>query len=154
MFDDSYDDLNLELWSVEDGTATSLISESSSLYNQSEHFSFALPFTGDYALRVRWFREVFDLVGDAIKSCMAWHGRPWPAFQATSTTTALLMRPTMSLGKKGWGRFLRQTTTKYGVHISDKRSAAGRCFLSPNRCRAKFPNRLVHRSWLSRLRLQ
>jgi hypothetical protein len=65
VFDDSYDDLNLELWSVVDGTPTSLISESSSLYNESEHFSFALPATGDYALRVRWFKEVFDRVNDA-----------------------------------------------------------------------------------------
>jgi hypothetical protein len=40
VFDDSYDDLNLELWSVEDGTLTSLISESSSQYNNSEHFLF------------------------------------------------------------------------------------------------------------------
>ncbi len=74
LFDDSYDDLNLELWSVEGGTATSLISESSSLYNQSEHFSFALPFTGEYALRVRWFREVFDLIGDVDQElyAMAW----------------------------------------------------------------------------------
>jgi hypothetical protein len=65
VFDDSFDDLNLELWSVVDGTPTSLISESSSLYNESEHFSFALPATGDYALRVRWFKELFDRVGDA-----------------------------------------------------------------------------------------
>ena len=65
VFDDSYDDLNLELWSAVDGIPTSLISESSSLYNESEHFSFLLPFTGDYALRVRWFKEVFDRVADA-----------------------------------------------------------------------------------------
>jgi hypothetical protein len=65
VFDDSFDDLNLELWSVEDGTLTSLISESASLYNESEHFSFMLPAAGDYALRVRWFKEVFDRVADA-----------------------------------------------------------------------------------------
>jgi hypothetical protein len=65
VFDDSFDDLNLELWSVVDGTPASLISESASLYNESEHFSFALPFAGDYALRVRWFKEVFDRVADA-----------------------------------------------------------------------------------------
>ena len=65
VFDDSYDDLNLELWSVVDGTFISLISESASLYNESEHFSFELPVPGDYALRVRWFKEVFDVVGDA-----------------------------------------------------------------------------------------
>src|SRR5262249_36483918 len=37
VFDDSYDDLNLELWSVVDGAPLSLISESSSRYNESEH---------------------------------------------------------------------------------------------------------------------
>ena len=76
VFDDSYDDLNLELWSVVDGTPTSLISESSSLYNESEHFSFALPFTGDYALRVRWFNEVFDRVADANQE---FYGLAWSA---------------------------------------------------------------------------
>ena len=76
VFDDSYDDLNLELWSVEGGTPTSLISESSSLYNESEHFSFALPSTGDYALRVRWFREVFDMIGDADQEL---YGLAWSA---------------------------------------------------------------------------
>jgi hypothetical protein len=74
LFDDSYDDLNLELWSVIDGTPTSLVSESSSLYNESEHFSFALPQTGDYALRVRWFNEVFDMVGDANQE---YYGLAW-----------------------------------------------------------------------------
>jgi hypothetical protein len=76
VFDDSYDDLNLELWSVVDGTPTSLISESSSLYNESEHFSFSLPVTGDYALRVRWFNEVFDRVGDANQE---FYGLAWSA---------------------------------------------------------------------------
>jgi hypothetical protein len=76
VFDDSYDDLNLELWSVEGGTPASLISESSSLYNESEHFSFALPSTGDFALRVRWFKEVFDMTGDADQEL---YGLAWSA---------------------------------------------------------------------------
>jgi hypothetical protein len=76
VFDNSYDDLNLELWGVEDGSLTTLISESSSLYNESEHFSFALPFTGNYALRVRWFREVFDMIGDADQEL---YGLAWSA---------------------------------------------------------------------------
>jgi hypothetical protein len=79
VFDDSYDDLNLELWSVEDGTATSLISESSSLYNNSEHFSFTLPFTGEYALRVRWLGEVFDTIGDMDQES---YGLAWSAVAA------------------------------------------------------------------------
>ncbi len=78
VYDDSYDDLNLELWSVVDGNPASLISESSSLYNESEHFSFTMPFTGDYVLRVRWFREVFDAIGDTNQAyyALAWSGVP------------------------------------------------------------------------------
>src|SRR5262249_15044183 len=76
VYDDSFDDLNLELWSVNDGTPTSLISESRSVYNSSEHFSFALPFTGEYALRIRWFGEVFDMVSDANQEV---YGLAWSA---------------------------------------------------------------------------
>jgi hypothetical protein len=64
VFDDSFDDLNLELWSVVDGMPAELISESSSRYNGSEHFSFDLPGSGNYALRVRWFGELFDRFSD------------------------------------------------------------------------------------------
>jgi hypothetical protein len=79
VFDNSFDDLNLELWSVQDGTPLSLISESSSLYNETEHFSFALTFTGDYALRVRWFNELFDMIGDADQEL---YGLAWSAVAA------------------------------------------------------------------------
>jgi hypothetical protein len=79
VFDDSFDDLNLELWSVKDGTPASLISESSCRYNESEHFSFALPFTGDYALRIRWFNELFDMIGDADQEL---YGLAWSAVTA------------------------------------------------------------------------
>ena len=61
----SYDDLDLELWSVLGGVPNHLISESFSTFNSSEHFYFSLPLTGDYALRVRWAGELFDLIGDA-----------------------------------------------------------------------------------------
>jgi hypothetical protein len=79
VFDNSYDDLNLELWSVADGAPAFLISESSSLYNNTEHFSFALPSTGDYALRVRWFNELFDMIGDADHEL---YGLAWSAVAA------------------------------------------------------------------------
>ncbi len=76
LADLSYDDLDLELWSVVAGVPTSLISESSSTYNNTEHFSFTLPATTDYALRVRWAGELFDLIGDANQETygVAWMG--------------------------------------------------------------------------------
>lgn len=88
IFDDSYDDLNLELWSVAGGIPNTLISESSSLFNSSEHFSFLLPFTGDYALRVRWFREVFDVVGDANQEV---YGLAWSAVAIPEPASSILL---------------------------------------------------------------
>jgi Subtilase family len=88
VFDDSYDDLNLELWSVAGGAPASLISESNSLFNSSEHFSFALPFTGNYALRVRWFREVFDVVSDANQE---FYGLAWSAVAIPEPASAILL---------------------------------------------------------------
>jgi hypothetical protein len=62
--DVSYDNLDLELWSVLGEAPLSLISESMSRYNNSEHFSFAIPSTGQYMLRVRWTEELFDMASD------------------------------------------------------------------------------------------
>lgn len=74
--DDSYDNLDLELWSASGGLAVALISESASLYNNSEHFYFAIPETGEYLLRVRWTGEHFDQIGDANQALygLAWAG--------------------------------------------------------------------------------
>jgi hypothetical protein len=63
--DASYDNLDLELWSALGDSPLSLISESASVYNNTEHFHFAIPATGKYMLRVRWTGELFDIVSDA-----------------------------------------------------------------------------------------
>jgi hypothetical protein len=93
VFDDSFDDLNLELWSVEEGVPLSLISESRSLYNESEHFSFALPFSGEYALRVRWQSELFDRVADANQESygLAWWAGEGLQAVATPEPAALVL---------------------------------------------------------------
>ena len=44
--------------------AQDLISASNSRYNNTEHFNFIIPTTGEYMLRVRWIEELFDLAGD------------------------------------------------------------------------------------------
>ena len=96
--DDSFDDLDLELWRIVGGAPAMLISESFSPFNSSEHFSFTVPRTGDYALRVRWFDDIFDLVGDANQELygLAWSGTAVPepgaialfALGAVAITTA------------------------------------------------------------------
>src|SRR5262249_57609885 len=44
--DNSFDNLDLELWSDTAGVPTTLVSTSKSLYNHVEHFSLAIPTTG------------------------------------------------------------------------------------------------------------
>jgi hypothetical protein len=80
-------------WSVVDGIPASLISESRSLYNESEHFSFTLPATGDYALRVRWSNEVFDQVADANQEYygLAWWAGPGLKTVAVSEPASLAL---------------------------------------------------------------
>ena len=93
----SYDDLDLELWRVVAGTPTALISESFSPFNNSEHFSFTVPASGDYALRVRWWGEVFDVASDANQEFygLAWSGTavPEPATAAMILFAAVLAIP-------------------------------------------------------------
>jgi subtilase family protein len=60
----SFDNLDLELWSDLAGIPTNLISASNSRYNDTEHFTFAIPTTGQYSIRVRWTEELFDTGGD------------------------------------------------------------------------------------------
>jgi hypothetical protein len=76
FFDNSQDNLDLELWSASFGAAKNLIAESNSIYNNVEHFNFTIPSTGEYLLRVRWTGEIFDLVGDANSEHygLAWSG--------------------------------------------------------------------------------
>lgn len=65
FLDASFDNLDLELWSEIGGVAQNLISASNSRYNNTEHFQFAIPTSGDYMIRVRWVEELFDTAGDA-----------------------------------------------------------------------------------------
>ena len=97
FIDDSYDNLDLELWSASGGSAISLISESASLYNNSEHFQFAIPETGEYLLRVRWTGELFDQVGDDNRALygLAWSGTAVP--EPATWVLALV-----AIGAIGW----------------------------------------------------
>jgi hypothetical protein len=76
----SEDNLDLQLWEAVGGIATNLIAESKSTYNNSEHFSFNLPKTAQYLLRVHWTSELFDMVSDANSEHygLAWAAVPEP----------------------------------------------------------------------------
>ncbi|WP_459554668.1 S8 family serine peptidase [Lacunimicrobium album] len=64
-YEDSFDNLDLEIWKTEDGVATEKIAESKSRYSNVEHLNFEIPETGNYMMRVVWSGEVWDLVSDA-----------------------------------------------------------------------------------------
>jgi hypothetical protein len=85
--DSSYDNLDLQLWEASGGAAVNLIAESTSLYNNNEHFSFMLPKSGEYLLRVHWATEIFDLVGDANSEH---YGLAWAAEVPEPGTMVLL----------------------------------------------------------------
>ena len=94
----SYDNLDLELWTTTAGLATDLISTSSSLYNNSEHFSFEIPETDHYVLRVRWTEEIFDLVSSPNLETygLAWSGvaipEPHSMLMALISATGLFVK--------------------------------------------------------------
>ena len=86
--DVSYDNLDLELWGAAGEGPLNLISQSMSRYNNSEHFSFALPFTGEYMLRVRWTEELFDMAGDLN---VEQYGLAWAAVAVPEPATLILL---------------------------------------------------------------
>jgi hypothetical protein len=86
--DASYDNLDLELWSAAAGVAVNLISASNSQYNNAEHFSFLIPSTGEYLLRVRWVSELFDTVGDLN---IEQYGLAWSTTAVPEPGTLLLL---------------------------------------------------------------
>jgi hypothetical protein len=100
--DESYDNLDLELWSASGGSAVDLISESASTYNNSEHFHFSIPASGEYLLRVRWKSELFDSIVDANQEHygLAWAGVVVP--EPAGWVLALLSG--MALSRKKWPR--------------------------------------------------
>jgi hypothetical protein len=86
--DSSYDNLDLELWRAAGGLPTVLVSESKSTYNNSEHFSFAIPTTGEYMLRVRWAGELFDTGQNAANEL---YGLAWAGVAVPEPSTIVLL---------------------------------------------------------------
>jgi hypothetical protein len=61
----SFDNLDLEIWSVVGGAFTTLKARSISTVNNVEHLFYDIASSGRYGLRVKWVGESYDLVGDA-----------------------------------------------------------------------------------------
>lgn len=101
--DQSLDNLDLELWRASGGLATALVAESKSIYNNFEHFSFAIPSTGEYLLRVRWTSEIFDTIGDvnAEHYGLAWAGLAIP--EPTTLALLAIAFPALCMGRRTQG---------------------------------------------------
>ncbi len=75
----SFIDLDLSLFRLDEGQET-LIAQSVSAFNNTEHLSFTLPSTGEYLLRVDWFGENYNFDGTVSEPIgLAWAGTVVPA---------------------------------------------------------------------------
>ncbi len=73
--DVQFANLDLEVWTLDGaGSPASLIAQSSSIYNNVEHLHFDLPYSSDYALRVLWAGEVYEMLTTANSE---WYGLAW-----------------------------------------------------------------------------
>lgn len=86
--DISFDNLDLELWSALGGSPTALVAESKSQYNNAEHFSFAIPSTGEYLLRVRLAGQVFDVQSNPN---IDFYGLAWAGVEVPEPATLALL---------------------------------------------------------------
>lgn len=77
----SFSDLNLQVWTVVNGTLTTLVAESASIYNNAEFLRLDLP-AGTYALRITFNGVVYETVPDSVTAeqyGLAWQAVPEPA---------------------------------------------------------------------------
>lgn len=77
----SFSDLNLQVWTVANGALTTLVAESSSIYNNTEFLRVDLP-AGSYALRITFNGIVYETVPDSVTGeeyGLAWRAIPEPS---------------------------------------------------------------------------
>lgn len=94
--DQYFTDLSLELWSVNGGLSDQLIAESDAKFISTEHFSFLLPQTNEYLLRVNWEGERYDFTNNTSQTyALAWNATAVPepsSFLLVCGAACLLMR--------------------------------------------------------------
>lgn len=90
--DVQFDNLDLELWHLAYSGPDTLVASSETLFGNVEHIFATVPYDGEYALRVIWRGEIYDVAGDTPNSDLyglAWH-IPEPDACALLIGTALL----------------------------------------------------------------
>lgn len=97
----SFDNLDLQIWKTANSVPTTLVATSDSLYNSSEHLSFAVPSSGTYMIRVleNSFLWNFSNVNDTGTDFgLAWSGTEVPTPEPA--TLALLALGSLVLLKR------------------------------------------------------
>jgi len=77
----TFDNLDVQVLEVINGVPATVVAQSISTYNSTEHLHFTLPRDGVYDVRVLWQGEVFDLVNAPNNElfAIAWAANPLPA---------------------------------------------------------------------------
>src|SRR6185369_1775 len=101
----SFDNLDLQVWSATGGTPISLIAQSTTTYNTTEHLSFALPSDGQYLLRVEWENNLYNFAADRLRDnyALAWNVTAVPEPVTGICSGVVLL--TLLIRTKRHGRF-------------------------------------------------
>lgn len=98
QLDVQFANLDLEVWSLDvSGSPAALVAQSQSIYNNVEHLHFDLPYTSDYALRVLWAGEVYDMATTANSESYGLAWRIESPIPVPEPATAWLLATALSL---------------------------------------------------------
>ena len=87
-FDVAFSALDLQLWTVNEGTLGRLIAESAARYNNVQHLYLSIPGDAYYAMRVVWAGDVYDVPGDTPDS--EWYALAWSSVPLNNVVPAPL----------------------------------------------------------------
>ena len=99
-----FDTLDLQVWTDVDGQPGTLIAQSDSLYNSTQHLYFPLPADGMYLIQVVWGRAIYNLLpaGDPNNTTSDDYGLAWSDVAIPEPTSGALicLAVTSCLGRR------------------------------------------------------
>ena len=100
--DQYFTNLSLELWSVENGAADSMVAISNAGFLSTEHFSLIAPETDDYLLRVNWVGERYDFINNSSQTYgLAWSTVTIPEPSSIAFLMLLFSSATLIRSRRG-----------------------------------------------------
>jgi hypothetical protein len=88
-----FDTLDLQIWTDVDGQPGTLIAQSDSMYNSTQHLYFALPSDGMYLIQVLWGGTIYNLLpaGDPNNTTSDDFGLAWSSTAIPEPTSGVLL---------------------------------------------------------------